>query len=168
MFTVTAETRRATPEDASTISHIHAESWRHAYSGMVPYKALNRMIHRRDAKWWATAIRRSTVILVIEINDEIAGYATLGPNRVSTFPFEGEIYEIYLKPEYQGIGLGAKLFADARGELKHRGYKGTAVWVLSDNQPAINFYENAGGRAIATGSEHFDDQKLEKTAFAWD
>lgn len=168
MYTITAETRRAIPDDAAAISRVHAEAWQQAYAGLVPYRALARMINRRDVNWWATAIRRSTIILVAEVADEIAGYATLGPNRVSTFPFEGEIYEIYLKPEYQGIGLGTKLFADARSELRRRGYKGTAVWVLSDNDPAISFYENAGGRAIAKGSEHFDDQKLEKTAYAWD
>ncbi len=168
MYTITAETRRALPEDATKISMIHSESWRHAYGGMIPHGALARMIHRRDANWWATAIRRSTLILVIEVGDEIAGYATLGPNRVSTFHHEGEIYEIYLKPEYQGIGLGSKLFSEARNELKRRGYKGFALWVLADNDNAINFYENAGGRAIATGSEHFDEQKLEKIAYAWD
>lgn len=167
MTTITIETRRAVPDDASRISEIHSESWKHAYSGIVPYGALTRMINRRDVNWWATAIRRSTIILVIEVGDQIAGYATLGPNRVSTFPLEGEIYEIYLKPEYQGVGLGAKLFSDAHSELKRRGYKGMAVWVLSENTSAISFYENAGGRAIATGSEHFDDKKLQKTAYAW-
>jgi len=126
------------------------------------------MICRRDANWWATAIRRSTLILVIEVDNVIAGYATLGPNRVSTFPYEGEIYEIYLKPEYQGIGLGVRLFAEAQSELNRRGYNGLVLWVLADNDPAITFYENAGGRAIATGSEHFDEQKLEKIAYAWD
>ena len=110
---------------------------------------------------------RSTIILVIEVQSEIAGYATLGPNRTSTFPYEGEIYEIYLKPEYQGIGLGSKLFAEARKELVWRSYKGAVVWVLSDNDLAIRFYEGAGGNAIARGSEHFDDRKLEKIAFAW-
>lgn len=168
MYTITAETRRARPEDAADISEVHSRSWQHAYAGIVPYGALARMINRRDSNWWATAIRRSTVILIVEVNGEIAGYATLGPNRVSTFPHEGEIYEIYLKPEYQGIGLGSKLFADARKELKHRGYKGLAVWVLADNDPAICFYENAGGRAIAKGSEHFDNKKLEKIAYSWD
>ena len=168
MFTITAETRRAIPDDASEIADVHDASWRNAYSGIVPYSALTRMINRRDALWWAKAIRRSTIILVVEINSEIAGYATLGSNRVSTFPYEGEIYEIYLKPEYQGIGLGTKLFMDARNELQRRGFKGAAVWVLSDNNPALSFYRNAGGRAIAKGSEYFDDQKLEKTAFAWD
>lgn len=168
MSIITAETRRATPDDATRISQVHAESWQYAYSGIVPYGALARMIHRRDANWWATAIRRSTLILIIEVGDEIAGYATLGPNRVSTFPQEGEIYEIYLKPEYQGIGLGTRLFNDARKELNYRGYSGLAVWVLADNDPALCFYENAGGKAIATGSEHFDDKKLEKIAYAWD
>ena len=168
MFSITAETRRAIPDDAEKISHVHAESWRQAYAGIVPYRALARMINRRGVNWWATAIRRSTIILVAEIDDVIAGYATLGPNRVSTLPFEGEIYEIYLKPEYQGIGLGTKLFSEARNELRQRGYKGATVWVLSDNQPAISFYENSGGRAIATGCEHFDNEKLQKTAFAWD
>ena len=168
MYAITAETRRARPEDAIAISKVHEESWKNAYSGMLPHGALMRMINRRDTNWWATAIRRSTIVLVAEVGDDIAGYATLGPNRVSTFPHEGEVYELYLRPEFQGIGLGAKLFSDARSELKHRGFKGAAVWVLSDNQPAVNFYMNAGGRPIATGSEHFDDQKLEKTAFAWD
>ena len=168
MFTVTAETRRARPEDARQIADVHASSWRNAYSGMVPHGALARMINRRGQGWWANAIRKSTIIQVIEVGGKIAGYATLGPNRVSTFPFEGEIYEIYVQPEYQGIGIGTRLFCDARAELKRRGYRGTAVWVLSDNHPAISFYENSGGRAIAKGSEHFDDKKLEKTAYAWD
>lgn len=168
MFTITAETRRAKPEDAFAISKVHEVSWKNAYSGIVPYGALARMINRRDVKWWANAIRKSTLILVIEMDKKIVGYATLGPNRVSTFPFEGEIYEIYLRPEYQGVGLGSKLFSDAVKELKRRSYKGAVVWVLSDNHPAISFYENAGGRAIANGSEHFDDKKLSKTAFAWD
>jgi len=168
MFTITAHTRRAKPEDADAISRVHAASWKNAYSGLVPYAALARMINRRDVAWWANAIRKSTLVLVIEMDKEVVGYATLGPNRVSTFPHEGEIYEIYLLPEYQGVGLGAKLFADAKMELKRRSYKGTVVWVLSDNDPAINFYNNAGGRAIANGSEHFDNKRLSKTAFAWD
>ncbi len=167
MYSITAETRRATVEDAQSISTIHMESWKSAYAGLVPFSALARMINRRGLDWWETAIRRSTIILVIEVGEEIAGYATLGPNRVNTLPFEGEVYEIYLRPEYQGIGLGTKLFADAKRELNHRGYKGLVVWSLTDNDPALSFYQNAGGRPIATGCEHFDEQRLEKTAFAW-
>lgn len=168
MYSITAETRRATLDDAGAITAIHSSAWNNAYAGIVPHRALARMINRRGIRWWQKAIRRATLILVIEVNDEIAGYATLGPNRVSTLPFQGEVYEIYLKPEYQGIGIGSRLFADARKELIRRGYRGMVVWSLSDNLPALSFYQNAGGRAVAKGCEHFDEQRLEKTAFAWE
>jgi len=167
MAMITIGTRRAEPSDAKAIAAVHDAAWLNAYAGIVPHAALNRMVRRRGERWWAEAIHRSTLVLVIEVGGVIAGYATIGRNRVSTLPFEGEVYELYLKPEYQGIGLGERLFLAARGELKRRGLKGAVVWVLADNQPAIGFYENAGGRAIAEGAEQFDGKRLRKLAYAW-
>jgi len=168
MSTITTEIRRAGPDDAQGIADVHDAAWTNAYSGIVPHQALNRMIKRRGADWWKKAILRATVILVVEVEGKIAGYATLGRNRVKTLPFEGEIYEIYMRPEYQGIGFGTRLFIAARSELQRRGMAGTAVWVLADNDAAILFYENAGGRSVAKGSEQFDGKTLTKLAYAWD
>lgn len=168
MGTLEIGTRRAVPSDARAIAEVHDESWAEAYAGVVPHGALTRMIRRRGERWWLDAIRRSTFVVVLEVGETVAGYATLGRNRVSTLPFGGEVYELYLKPEYQGVGFGEKLFLAARGELKRRGYGGTVVWVLADNARAIRFYQNAGGRAVAEGSEHFDGQRLRKIAYAWD
>lgn len=167
MFKVEAETRRAAPLDANQIFDVYKTSWLNAYAGILPHKALSRMISRRDAKWWANAINKTAVILVMEFGDQVVGYATIGPNRVSSFTAEGEVYELYIKPEYQGLGLGSKLFNNARMELNRRGYKGFVVWVLSDNNQGARFYHGAGGTAIATGTEAFDDVVLEKTAFYW-
>ena len=168
MSTITANTRRALKADAEAIASVHDLSWWNAYSGMVPHKALARMIQRRGAAWWNNAIERATVILVLEMQDRIVGYATIGRNRVKTLPFDGEIYEIYLLPEYQGVGLGAHLFLSALHELKRRDLSGTVVWVLEDNEPALQFYENAGGHRIAEGKESFDGKDLKKIAFSWD
>jgi ribosomal protein S18 acetylase RimI-like enzyme len=168
MSTLTVNTRRAKREDSEAIAAVHDQSWQNAYSGMVPHTALNRMVQRRGAAWWATAIDRHTVILVLEIKGKLVGYATIGRNRVKTLPFDGEVYELYLLPEYQGVGLGAHLFLSAMSELKRRSLKGTVVWVLAENLPAIKFYQNAGGRQIAQGKETFDGKDLKKLAFAWD
>lgn len=168
MSTLTVNTRRAIREDSEAIASVHDLSWQNAYSGMVPHSALNRMVQRRGAAWWANAIDRHTVILVLEMKDKIVGYATIGRNRVKTLPFDGEIYEVYLLPEYQGVGLGVHLFLSAMGELKRRDLKGTVVWVLAENTSAIKFYENAGGRPIAKGTETFDGKDLKKIAYAWD
>jgi ribosomal protein S18 acetylase RimI-like enzyme len=168
MSTLTVNTRRASKNDAEAIATVHDHSWSNAYGGLVPHKALARMVQRRGPAWWANAIARHTVILVLEMQGQVVGYATIGRNRVKTLPFDGEIYELYLLPEYQGIGLGAHLFLSAMAELKRRSLKGLVVWVLADNDPAIRFYRNAGGRQIATGKETFDGKDLKKLAFAWD
>lgn len=168
MGTLTIDMRRASVADAEAISDVHLAAWKNAYSGLLPYTALDRMINRRGKEWWSRAISRKTVILVIEIEREIVGYLTLGRNRVETLPVAGEIYELYLKPEYQGVGLGTQLFLNGRAELKRRGLHGVVVWVLADNEQAINFYENSGGNLVAEGNETFDGKVMRKLAYAWD
>ena len=80
---------------------------------------------------------------------------------------KGEIYEIYLLPEYQGIGLGTRLFLSARRELGRFGFDSVVVWALADNDGACQFYKNAGGRKVARASERFGDVQLTKIAYAW-
>lgn len=168
MSTLSIDVRRAQSKDAFGIADIHARSWRHTYSGVIPHKSLDTMVRRRDEDWWARAIRHSTRILVLEDKEKIVGYATLGSNRVGALAQEGEIYEIYLQPEYQGIGLGKKLFLAARQELVDIGLSGCVVWVLEDNTPAMQFYSNAGGNDVAEGTETFNGKTLNKIAFSWD
>ena len=152
MGTLAIGTRRATAADAAAISRVHDSSWTEAYRGVIPHGA----------------IRRSTHVIVIEAGGEIVGYATVGPNRIRALPHRGEVYEIYILPEYQGVGLGTRLFLAARSELLRRGLKGAVVWVLAANERAVSFYRNAGGMLVAEGSETFDKAKVAKYAFAWE
>ena len=167
MTTLTTQIRRACVEDAAAIARVHEESWRQAYNGLLPHSALDRMVRRRDPQWWARAIRQSTRILALEVGGTVAGYATIGPNRVRSLPQAGEVYELYLAPEYQGLGFGKTLFLAARRDLAAAGLKGCLVWVLEENEPACRFYRNAGGRDMAEGTETFDGTVLNKVAFAY-
>ena len=168
MNTLTIGIRKAEPRDAEAIADVHHLAWRGAYSGIIPHRALNRMINRRGPDWWANAIRRAATVLVVEIGGKLAGYATIGRNRARELSQQGEIYELYLRPEYQGIGLGSRLFAAAREKLANSGLKGLVVWALEENNGALSFYEGAGGRDIAEGVEIFDQKALKKVAFVWD
>lgn len=167
MSTLSLDTRPAEVADAFGIAAIHDASWRQAYTGLIPHKSLDTMIRRRDPKWWARAIRNSTRVLVMESDSQLVGYATIGPNRVSALSQEGEVYELYLMPEYQGVGIGKNLFLAAREQLVRLGFKGCVVWVLEENDPAMQFYRNAGGIDIAEGTETFNGKTLNKVAFAW-
>ena len=92
MNTLTIDIRKAEPDDAEAIADVHHEAWRGAYAGIIPYRALTRMISRRGAAWWDNAIRRAASVLVVEIGGEVVGYATLGRNRARELPQQGEIY----------------------------------------------------------------------------
>jgi ribosomal protein S18 acetylase RimI-like enzyme len=168
MKTLTIDIRKAEPRDADAIADVHQAAWRGAYAGIIPHKALTAMINRRGRDWWANAIRRAASILVVEIGGKVAGYATLGRNRARELPQQGEIYELYLSPECQGIGLGTRLFQTARQRLAANGLKGLVVWALEENHGALDFYQGAGGRDVAEGVEVFDSKALRKVAFVWD
>lgn len=168
MNTLTIDIRKAEPLDAPEIAEVHLEAWRNAYAGIIPHKALTAMINRRGADWWANAIRRAATVLVVEIGGAIAGYATIGKNRARELSEQGEIYELYMLPEYQGIGLGSRLFSAARRTLADHGLKGMVVWALEENQNALSFYTGAGGRDVAEGVEVFEHKALKKIAFVWE
>ncbi|PWJ85037.1 L-amino acid N-acyltransferase YncA [Pseudaminobacter salicylatoxidans] len=168
MTTLSIDIRRAEPRDADAIADVHRLAWQGAYAGIIPHRALTAMINRRGGAWWSNAIQRAATVLVVEIGGRVAGYATVGRNRARELPQQGEIYELYLRPEYQGIGLGSRLFAAAREKLAAHGLKGLVVWALEDNDNALAFYAGAGGRDVAEGVEVFDQKALRKVAFVWD
>jgi ribosomal protein S18 acetylase RimI-like enzyme len=168
MNTLTIDIRKAEPRDASAIAEVHQEAWQGAYSGIIPHRTLTSMINRRGVDWWANAIRRATTVLVVEIGGTVAGYATIGKNRARELRQQGEIYELYLRPEYQGIGLGSRLFKAAKARLADHGLRGLVVWALEDNHNALAFYAGNGGRDIAEGVEVFEQRALKKVAFVWE
>jgi len=167
MSTTLIETRPARPDDAVCLAETHDEAWRTAYQGLIPGPELEKLITRRGPSWWDTAIRRGSRISLLIFGDEIAGYANYGRNRAKSLPYAGEVYELYLRPEYQGLGFGRRLFSNTKRDLAQSGQTSMVVWVLSDNEPAVAFYRALGGRTIARSTERFGDKVLDKVAFAW-
>jgi ribosomal protein S18 acetylase RimI-like enzyme len=167
MSTILIEVRRAKPSDATAIAATHDEAWRGAYQGIIPGPELDKLINRRGPQWWDSAVRKGSRIAVLAFGDTLAGYANYGRNRARSLYYDGEIYELYLRPEFQGLGFGRKLFSAARRDLIQSGLQSMVVWALSDNEPAGGFYRALGGKAVARSSERFGNRVLDKVAFAW-
>ncbi|MFS8045321.1 N-acetyltransferase family protein [Rhizobium sp. BR 314] len=167
MKTLSIDVRRAEPNDARAISEVHRQAWQYTYAGIIPHRALGQMIERRGESWWRKATSGPATLLVLDVAGEIAGYATLGLNRARALPQEGEIYELYLRPQYQGLGLGRMLFGEARRLLKSLGCKGLVVWCLEENENADRFYRGQGGVDFCEGIETFDHRQLKKIGFVW-
>ena len=167
MSTVLIEIRRAKASDAVAVADTHDEAWRGAYQGVIPGLELEKLVTRRGPDWWYSAIRKGSRIAILAFGDKVAGYANYGRNRARSLFYDGEIYELYLRPEYQGLGFGRRLFTSARRDLAQSGLKTLVVWAVSDNEPAVEFYRALGGKAVARSSERFGEKSLDKVAFAW-
>jgi ribosomal protein S18 acetylase RimI-like enzyme len=159
--------RNARPADAEAIAEVHDAAWRDAYRGIIPGRELERMIARRGPRWWQAAISRGSRLVVLDFGGRIAGYASYGRNRVPAMPYSGEIFELYLSPEFQGLGMGRRLFEAARRDLNEHGYVSTLVWALADNDRALDFYTRLGGKIIRRAEERFGDETRGRVAFGF-
>ncbi|GJE50379.1 hypothetical protein GOFOIKOB_3426 [Methylobacterium tardum] len=147
MSTRTTSIRRAREADLGGLSKVFDASWREAYRGIIPGLPLERLISSRDRTWWRGALRRGRPIAVVETGDRVVGYAAYGRTRSRALGTEAEIDELYLLPEYQGVGLGRRLFRAVRNDLADHGLTQLGVWSLEDNERAGAFYEGLGGKA---------------------
>lgn len=167
MVTIPIDIRTARETDADRLADLHATAWRAAYRGIIPGVALEKYVAERDGQYWQRCLQRRHNILVLDFDGEIAGYALCGPVRRRVVPADGEIYELYFDPIYQGLGLGQRLFESAREHLSLKKIKGIVVWVLDDNADATAFYRALDGQSFARTTTTFGGKPFDKTAFIW-
>ena len=159
--------RKSTAADSGALAGVFAESWRLAYLGIIPAIHLDDLIRRRGPDWWTRASRSGDDLLALTFEGKVAGYATFGRARARG-PYRGEIYELYLAPTYQGLGLGEHLFEACRHSLDKRRLPGLLVWALEENAGACDFYFRQGGRVVAKTTDVIGGARLEKLAFTWE
>src|ERR1700752_5456738 len=128
MSTTLIEVRPAKAADATAVAGTHDEAWRAAYQGIIPGPELDKLINRRGPHWWDTAIRKGSRVAILAFGEQVAGYANYGRNRARRLHYDGEIYELYLRPEFQGLGFGRRLVTAPRRGFAPRGLKSFIRW----------------------------------------
>lgn len=138
--------RYADVDDAKILGQIHSESWKVAYKGVVPDEVLNNITAEKRQKYFEKALTEGWEEDAIIFKDNKAvGLICIGKCRdEDKEEFWGEIWGIYLLPEYWNMGIGFELINWGLNELKRRNYKKIALWVLEGNLNARNFYEKMG------------------------
>ncbi len=163
--------RAARPADAAAIARVHVETWRATYAGIVPDAYLVAMTESKQALQWNNAIRSVVApeaVLVAESSDlpggRIVGFGSCG--RARQRPGAGEVFTLYVAPDWQGRGIGRRLLHGLLAKLERGGLNEALVWELSDN-PARFFYEAMGARRAAERQGPFAGVHLEEAAYAW-
>ena len=163
--------RAARRGDIAAIAKVHVETWRATYAGIITDEYLVSMTESKQALQWDGWVRRARVpevVLVAEADDvpggRIIGFGNCG--RARGAPRSGEVFTLYVTPDWQGQGIGRRLLAELFTELYAGGLNDAVVWVLSAN-PSRFFYEVMGGKRIAERPDQFAGAKLVETAYAW-
>jgi ribosomal protein S18 acetylase RimI-like enzyme len=141
------ELRRATVEDALLLAQIHVDAWRAAYRGLVPDAFLERFTYElREVGFRQAPAENAEETYVAALDGEAVGILTVGIGRDPDLDIcrTGEIWGIYLLPDYWRQGIGRQLATAAERMLRDKGYEEAILWVLADNQSARRFYEAMG------------------------
>jgi GNAT superfamily N-acetyltransferase len=161
--------RQATVADAKGIAHVHVDSWRETYAGIVPDDHLRNLSWEAKAEMWETGLRdgKTWKLYVVEDTGVIKGFINIGKLLEPERGYNGKIYALYLLKEMQGRGLGRTLFEKALSALRQEGINSMYLWVLKDN-PTIEFYRHMGGKEIARQPLSFGATNVEEIAMAWE
>lgn len=164
--------RPASPADAAGIAHVHVESWRSTYPGMLPDRYLVGLSTATHEKRWrgllsGSAPPRGRCTFVAQgSGGGIVGFASCGPQRTGLTGYAGEFYALYLLDQAQGQGIGRRFLAVMAQHLLAAGTQAALVWVLRDN-PSRYFYERLGGDLLAEQPIGFAGTKLMEVAYGW-
>ena len=131
--------RSATRSDFGEISRIQIDSWRDAYSDVLPAPFLNRHLSRElTAHWRNIEVRDQDLVLVAEEG------ATIGFIAVWCRPV-AFIDNLHVRPPQRSKKVGSALMRAAADRLVDRGHKTAYLWVFESNEKAIRFYARLGG-----------------------
>jgi L-amino acid N-acyltransferase YncA len=163
--------RQARLEDAREIAHVRVITWRATYRNLLPEDVLANLSYEKSEETWReilTSNQRQGYAFVAEDHEtgQVVGFAIGGPERNADLLYQGELYAIYILPEYQGKGLGRRLAASVARSLLKAGMKSMLIWML-DGNPADGFYRTMGGIPRRVMNVTIGEGVYRQTGYAW-
>jgi ribosomal protein S18 acetylase RimI-like enzyme len=167
----------ASYDDARTIAEIHVRAWRETYAGLLPKALLDGLSVERRVVWWRGLLDGTnnpgdtTAYIATDRHDNAVGFGSFGRQRdteLGAAGFDGEFETIYLLNDAKRQGIGRRLMITMAVAMVDAGYRGAALWVLRENDPARRFYETLGATIVGEREERRSDGLvMHEVAYGW-
>ncbi|KII75963.1 GNAT family N-acetyltransferase [Vibrio renipiscarius] len=141
------EIKVAEYKDYERIAHLHAQSWKTYYQGILGADYLeNEVIDDRLVIWQTRLINPpfNQHVLIAEDDGQLCGFICAFGNHDYE---KGTIIDaLHVDSRYRGQGVGAALFIEmAKWIEQYFADTGVYLEVMAKNNQAIDFYEHLGG-----------------------
>lgn len=150
--------RPAQQVDAEAISMVHIRTWQHAYADIFPPERLIELSDTYSARadHWREYLVYSESLPVVYVAETagagVVGFAGAGKQTDPAYGYDGELYVLYILPDFQRMGIGRALFWAAAAALYREGFDSLLLWALVQNRSAQKFYESVGGKVVGERS----------------
>jgi GNAT superfamily N-acetyltransferase len=161
--------REATLADCIAVARVHVQSWRESFAGIVPQTFLDKMSVEKRAKAFEQGFSApSYKMYVAEVPERgVVGFADFGKPREAIAAYEGELYAIYLLPEFQRKGIGKRLF-HLGVEFLIGSNKGSMYLLTLEVNPYRSFYEKMGGQIVGSKQVEIEGHLYNELVYGWD
>lgn len=181
--------RPALPADMPNLGLMQHACWMHSYKGLLDDSFLAQLSPAGIAGYQGKhfdadgnhASPRMPFIVAESAShpNPIVGFVRGGPTRaksasgdtvppaiVANYPFE--LFGIHVAHDLHRSGVGRALFTQFARAAQSHGEHSIVLWVLSNNTPAIAFYESLGGKPVGSSPLTLGDRSYPQTAYAWE
>lgn len=160
--------RLAREEDCKKLSTLKQIVWKETYKGIYSDERINGYDYEKNVLKFKDIISNKELSLyVVQDGSEIVGYMSVGVPRRKYSDYEQEIGLLYLKKDYQKLGLGKRLFRIACSEIKKKGYDRFFVSCNKYNMEARDFYLKMGGTLVCEDADS-DEKHLVQVKYHYD
>jgi len=169
MDELTLAVRAARQDDAEAVARVYVDAWQDTYPGILPTELLRGMSVKTQAARWRAAIAghgRERVLVAEAQGHGVIGMTSLGAAQDRALGYDGEIYTLYVTPNFFGYGIGKLLLRAGFGALRASGFSSCVIWAHARN-PARFFYEAMGGRLVAERARRMGGSAVPEAAFGW-
>ncbi|CAM3991214.1 GNAT family N-acetyltransferase [Alkalicoccus chagannorensis] len=165
--------RQAVIEDAEAIAAVQAANWQDTYEGLLPpATAASWTTEERTVRWkkqMEQAVSGGTNLFVYEAGNQIAGFVLAGTTKDARLRmrYSGEIYGIYVHPDWKKQGIGRVLLEAGFSHLRDKQHRRAGLWVLSD-QRERHFFERMEGDPVYEAPITIAGRSYQQTAYGWE
>lgn len=135
--------RTAAHDDIEKMSAQLADSYIHAYKGLMSKEYLSSITANHWIPVLEESMQKGDSCLIAEINGEIIGSSVFSVTQEAEKTY-AEWHAFYLSPSYISHGIGHSFYQVIESEMKRNGCRFCILEVLSSNERAIKFYLTRG------------------------